>query len=153
MLIPEMLIICIKNERGIECKKLDKRVLAIKHYYATATPEQRAEHKRKQSENKKKYWASLTKKEIEIQRKKNSKGVKKAYSKFSKKKLLELLKPAHIALRKIYDDPIKKQEHIKKYFNMSGIKKYVKGKSLIEKDIPRINDYSGVLSMSDLGDM
>lgn len=139
-----MLLTCIKKERELGFKKINRRVFAkgIKKYYATATPEQRAEHKRKQSEYKKRYCANLTQKKKNEINKKISKTIKKKYSAYSDEKLQKMIKPALEGLRKVYDDPEKRKERFKTIGFCNQI--------IVEKDLPRVNDYAGVVSLSDL---
>lgn len=142
--IPDMLLRCIKNERELGFEKINRRVFVkgIKKYYSTATPEQRAEHKRKQSEYKKKYYANLSQKKKDEINKKISETIKKKYATYSNEKLKNMIKPALKELYKIYADPEKKKERFKKigFYNQS----------IVEKDLPRVNDYSGVVTLSDL---
>ena len=143
--IPSMLLVCVYNEREIKRKKIHGGVVAINRYYRNADAEKRAEHKRKQSESKKRYWAELSAKKRAKVCANQSKAKKAQFGALTKEELLNQTKAATAKIVSMFKDPLTRDRMVE-----HSIKNFSSVNNKVTAELPRINDYSGVISLSDM---
>jgi len=148
MLIPNMLFECIINEREMKCKRINIGHLNFARFNKNKTEEQIEAGRIKRSARLKKYWANMGKAKKEALCKKRAKSLKKYLAGLSEEEMKARVKPANIKLTENWRNPKtrpKKVEQNRKYFKMIHT-----APSIEVDEVPRINDYSGVISMKDL---
>lgn len=149
MLIPETLFDCIKNSRGLECfPVINMHGIRISRYHKNKTPEQKKAFSKTMSKTMKKvrrkYMDNITPAQEKAFAERMRKGSKKYW-----KNVSEEDKKIHTSLmskgmKKAWEEgrvDIGTPEQIRARVHKVGS---------IEENLPRINDYSGVISMSDL---
>ena len=128
LLIPNMLLVCIKNERGLSCFPVVK-VRAPNTFWSDMTPE------------KKKAFL-----------KKRGKAISKALRKKTPEQLRERTRKASEKLAELYNDPVtgpEMREKQRRIFN----KAVNRHRKKIVKDVPRINTYSGTITESQMAEL
>ncbi len=145
MLIPKMLLVCIKNERGLSYKKLNKYAIIFARCRKRATPEELRIRYAKISKAKKKYWATTPKATLKKMCKKRAKSLKKYLNGLTKEELRARTANAKAKLLQLHKDPIEGPR-------LKAIDRAQAAKinNAVTEELPRINTYSGVISLKDL---
>lgn len=133
ILIPEMLLICIKNERECELKK----IIVQKHRKIPAI-----------SEAMRKFWAKMPKAKKEKRNRKQSKSMKKVHALLTPEERKANTRKANETLRALHKDPVEKLRLLK--INQAQVAKINDARVQEFEDLPRVNDYSGIITASEM---
>lgn len=145
MLIPKMLITCIENERGMECVAIHKCTFHLEHYRMYQTEEQKALIRKKQSDSKKAFWANTSKVKLKEMCKKRAESLKKYLNGLSKEELSARTAKASAKLLSLHKDSVEGPR-----LKAIDRKQAEKINNVVTEELPRINNYSGVISLKDL---
>jgi len=148
MLIPETLFDCIKNSHGLEClAPLNVMSIGVRRYQRSRTPEQKKEFKKLMSKVMKKvrkdYCANCSPSQKKAFAKRMSKGQKRYWDNITPEQREKHIKSISKGVKKAWangDMNIGTKEEIVTRIH----------KAKFEKDIPRINTYRGVITMSEI---
>ena len=127
MLIPKTLFFCIQNERGLECIPLiNMKSIGKKRWWNNLSEAKRKAHCRKRARSLKKYLKGLTPEEMQ-----------------------ERVQSANETRRKQFQNPETRGSALKQ--PLANFKK-INDRQIIE-EVPRINDYSGVITESQMAEL
>lgn len=144
-LIPKMLLVCIQNERGVKIKKFHKQTISLLRHHKYGDPEVKKRQYKKISAKRKEYWVKTPKKTLEKMCKKRAISLKKYLAKLTKEELQARTSAANKTITAMFKDPKTKDRLIK-----ISIKNFSTVNNVITKKIPRINNYSGTITASEL---
>ena len=146
MLIPRMLFVCIMNQRNTNFQKIRKSTITLKRYVSSRTPEQRKAINKNISEKKKLWWANTSKKKLDKMCKQRGKSLKKHLAGLTAEERHNKTIPAKKAYATMWKDsekgPKLKKMCQKLMKNINDPNKRI--------EIPRVKDYSGVVTMKEL---
>jgi len=149
MLIPETLFDCIRNSLGIKrFKALNKQSIGVKRYQRNKTQEQKDHFKKVMSKamkkSRKKYLANITPKQKAAFAERMKKGQKRYWENVSKEDKKHHIETMSVGMKKAWAEgrvDLGTKEEIAARLHKIG---------KVERDLPRINTYSGVITESEM---
>lgn len=166
MLIADTLFLCIRNECGLDCLPVLKwRSISMKRYWKSRTPEQLAAFSKMRSEDRKrvmreqrikrlsKYWHD-PKRNANVS-KAVSKRLKREWANMSEEEKKARIDNLQKGRRKFMEEHahLPPEEHPCLKHLTSTKKKKLKDHVEIIEDVPRINDYCGVITESQMEEL
>lgn len=141
--IPKTLLVCIQKERGLSCFPIIKKKKDRKDYLNTP------HHRKIISNTMKQFWASMTPAQKKKFCAKRAKSLKKTLKKLSpEEQKARMEKSARKGIRERLSTP----EGRAAWGNRAR-KNLEKINNVVIKDLPRVNDYSGVITMSQMQEL
>jgi len=150
-LIPDLLFVFILNFREIPAfPRVNKKSVASKRYWNSRTAEQRAEFSQMRSEVQKKTYANLPKSKKQKISQRFSIGMQAYWDSVTPEEKASHVKKMSAGMKKAWENA--DEDFGPKLANARNIKKLNKG-LIVEKNLPRVNDYCGVISASDMAQL
>lgn len=152
MLILNEVFEMIINDRGINCiPSINKHSIIQKRIQRSKTPEQKLAFSKKMSEARKKVWNSWGLRKRTQFAKKLSVYQKQRQANMSEDEKIKISKKLSDVMKKYWETDTEEKRNFHGSNCTRGLKKSWESRIVYEREeSPRINDYAGVLSMSDL---
>ena len=147
ILIPETLFDCIKNSRGLDCFiPISKHSVGARRQQRSRTPEQKADFKilmsKVMKKVRKKYFESITPERKAELSELMGQGMSRYWANVSREDKKTHIETIRVGMQKACDE------------GRNGTRKEIVERlhkaDSIENDLPRINTYSGVITMSEM---
>lgn len=149
MLIPDTLFIFIANQRG-GMLPINKASVGAKRRWKNKTPEEREAYRKKRSEIQKRVEANLSDAKKKEKAEKFRKGMQRYWDTVDEERKNSHIKKMSSGMKKAWDEA--DENFAPKIANKENILRINKA-IVVESDLPRINDYSGVITESQMAEL